>query len=404
MHLRSKGRFLILLLPFLSGFIGSLPQRQAAGWTEKELRVIQSLWLGSLPPLPPDPSNRVADDSMAARLGKKLFFDPRLSSNGKVSCATCHQPNRYYTDGLPRSLGTDTAGRHAPSILGTAYNSWFYWDGRRDKQWSQALTPLETVGEQEGTRTQIVALIQKDSSYRRVFESVFGPMPPIPAYPPASPRGVESARQAWSKIPPHEQRLVNQLFANAGKCIAAYERQLQYSPSRFDRYAEALARSPHSAPDLLSEAEVRGLSLFMSEKAQCLRCHNGPLLTNFGFHAIGIPGKAGRFPDLGRSIGIQALDLDEFRCDGPYSDAAPEACEELRFMSREGGTGAFKVPSLRNVAHTAPYMHDGSMATLNEVLRHYRRAPRSATGAQELNPLPLSDADLADLEAFLRAL
>ena len=112
------------------------------GWSESELALLRLQWIGSLPELPPDPSNKYADDPAAAKLGQKLFFDERFSANGKVACATCHAPEKYFTDGLAKSKGVGEASRSAPSALGIAYSPWFFWDGRTDSVWSQAVGPL----------------------------------------------------------------------------------------------------------------------------------------------------------------------------------------------------------------------------------------------------------------------
>ena len=101
-------------------------------WTPVEVAMLRSLWIESLPELPPDPSNAVADSTIAAKFGEQLFFDTRLSSNGGISCTTCHQPERRFTDGLQKGQAIGTTGRHTPSIVGTAYSPWQYWDGRRD--------------------------------------------------------------------------------------------------------------------------------------------------------------------------------------------------------------------------------------------------------------------------------
>ena len=116
-------------------------------WSVAEIAILESMSLENLPPLPNDPSNAVADDPRAAELGHALFFDTRLSLNGGVSCATCHQPERKFTDGLVKGQAIGTSNRHTPSIIGTAYSPWLYWDGRRDSQWSQALSPLEDENE-----------------------------------------------------------------------------------------------------------------------------------------------------------------------------------------------------------------------------------------------------------------
>ena len=152
--------------------------------------------------------------------------------------------------------------------------------------------------------------------------------------------------------------------------------------------------------ELFSLDETAGLRLFIG-KGQCLNCHNGPLLSNGGFHAVGTGGA-----DAGRLLGLQRLAASEFRCDGRHSDALPEQCTALRFEAApdEAGPGAFKVPTLRGIAHTAPYGHDGRFATLADVLAHYRHPPGGAGGAHELQPLDLSDREVDDLRQFLLAL
>ncbi len=125
-----------------------------------ELERLRSLWIGSLPELPADPSNRVADDPAAAALGEAIFFDERFSANGQVSCATCHEPERAFTDGLARGRGIGETPRSTMTVLGTAYSSWLFWDGRKDSQWAQALGPLENAAEHGGNRgmyAQVVA-------------------------------------------------------------------------------------------------------------------------------------------------------------------------------------------------------------------------------------------------------
>ena len=150
-----------------------------------------------------------------------------------------------------------------------------------------------------------------------------------------------------------------------------------------------------------------GCSSAMRHK--CLRCHNGPLFTNFGFHNIGlIEGKRGVTDyDFGRVQGVKEALADPFRCMGPYSDAKPEEdCIEERFVLKKAKelVAAFKVPTLRNIAETAPYMHDGRFKTLRAVLEHYREAPAFRIGFQQLLPLDLAPGQLDQIEAFLGSL
>jgi cytochrome c peroxidase len=145
-------------------------------WSEEERRLIASLSLDSLPPLPSDPSNLVADEPAAAEFGHRLYFDTRLSSNGQVACATCHKPELMFTDGLALAVGVGIGPMHTPSLVGLSYSPWFYWDGRKDSQWAQALAPLEAKHEHATDRVQLLHLISSDTVYRDMYENVFGPL------------------------------------------------------------------------------------------------------------------------------------------------------------------------------------------------------------------------------------
>jgi cytochrome c peroxidase len=349
-------------------------------WTAEEVEQLRSLSLTELEPLPADPSNRVADDPRAVKLGQRLFFDTRLSSNGKVSCATCHVPDREFQDGKPLANGVGTTGRRTMPIAGTAYAPFLFWDGRKDSLWSQALGPLESPVEHGGTREQYVRIIA--ANYRPQYEQLFGPMPDL------------TARDG-----------VTEVFVNMGKSIAAYERRIQYGPSRFDRYVDALVETGRARKGVLTAEETAGLRLFIG-KANCTQCHNGPLLTNNEFHNTGVRVGAAPESDHGRMTGARGVLNDEFNCKSKWSDAKPEQCAELDFIVTDAHEleRAFKVPSLRNVADRAPYMHAGQIATLEDVVAHYNNAPAAPSGHTELQPLKLSADELRQLTAFLRAL
>lgn len=377
-------------------------------WTDDEIATLRGLWLGSLPALPPDPSNKVADDARAAALGQTLFFDTRLSSNGKVACATCHQPALDFQDGKPLGAGVGTTTRRTMPLAGTAYSPWLFWDGRADSQWAQALGPLESAVEHGGNRTQYAHLIARH--YRAEYEALFGPLPDMsdPTRFPASagPVADAAARRAWEGMAVEDRERVTRVFANIGKAIAAYERTIMPLPSRFDRYVEAvLHNNAAGMRAALTPDEVAGLRLFIG-KAQCINCHNGPLFTNNDFHNTGVPAAPNLPPDTGRADGARQVLAHEFNCLSPYSDAAPEACDELRFLKTDDHEleRQFKPPSLRDVAARAPYMHAGQFATLREVLAHYNRAPAAPAGHSELRPLGLSEQEVAQIEAFLRSL
>ena len=377
-------------------------------WTEEEIATLRLLWIGSLPQLPPDSSNKVADDPRAAALGKRLFFDVRLSANGKVACASCHRPELLFQDGRPLAQGIGTTARRTMAIAGTAYSPWLFWDGRKDSQWAQALGPLESPVEHGGTRAQYAHLIVQ--YYRAEYEAIFSPLPALAdprRFPSrAGPVADAAARRAWEGMTPKDREAVTRVFANIGKLIAAYERRIMPGPSRFDAYVEALDGNDEKATrNTLTPEELAGLRLFIG-KAQCVNCHNGPLLTDNHFHNTGVPPRAGLPPDLGRAQGAPQVREDEFSCLSRYSDAASEDCAELRFMLAAGAqlTGAFKPSSLRNIADIGPYMHAGQFASLRDVLEHYNAAPAATVGHTELKPLHLSATELAQLEAFLRSL
>jgi cytochrome c peroxidase len=373
-------------------------------WSPAEVETIRSLWIGELEPLEPDPTNRFGEDPRAVALGHRLFFDTRLSSTGTVACATCHDPQKEFQDGAPLATGVGTTDRRTMPIAGTAHSPWQFWDGRKDSQWSQALGPLENPVEHGGTRAQYAHLMAEH--YRAEYEAIFGPLPDLAAVPrTAGPVEEPGARAAWERLTAQAQDDINRIYANIGKAIAAYERRIQYGPSRFDGYAEALLRDGRAPEGVLTRDEVAGLRLFIG-KAECTNCHNGPLFTDNHFHNTGVPAVASLPPDLGRARGAKQVLEDEFNCRSRYSDAGPAECRELEFLESDSHelVRAFKPPSLRNVADRPPYMHAGQIATLAEVLEHYNRAPAAPQGHSELKPLRLSRRELAQLEAFLRAL
>ena len=374
------------------------------GWTVDEKAHIAELAITGLPSVPPDPSNRVADDERAAELGQRLFFDPRFSGNGKVSCASCHDPGKAFQDGTPLAHGVGVTARRTMSIVGTAHSPWLFWDGRKDSQWAQALGPLESAVEHGGDRAQYAHLISEH--YLAEFEAVFGKMPSM-KHVPAHAGPVQDARAGaqWQQMPAPQRDDVSRVFADMGKAIAAYERWLEPAPSRFDAYAAALERGDAQAMSAaLNPVEVAGLKLFIG-KANCIQCHSGPLFSNHEFHNTGVPGAKGLPADSGRADGVRQLIKDEFNCLGRYSDAKPGQCGEIRFLEADARQeGQFRVPSLRNVGARAPYMHAGQFATLDDVVAHYNSAPKAPVGHGELKPLKLDADERAQLVAFLRSL
>jgi len=379
-------------------------------WDSTQLAALRSLWIGSLPALPIDPTNKYANNPKAAALGKKIFFDTRFSGNGKVSCSSCHDPKLYFTDGKAFSDGIGKTQRNSPSLLGISFSPWFFWDGRADSQWSQALEPLENSQEHGGNRNQYAHLINTISTYKNLYIEVFGPLADIsdlhifPAN--AGPVKDQSAASAWQKMTTENKNQITRIFVNIGKAIAAYERSLLPRAARFDQYVQALLnKNPIKITSTLTETEIKGLKLFIG-KASCAICHSGPLFTNHDFKNIAVPPLKKLQRDQGRFDGVKKVKISEFNCLSIYSDANESACDELRYIrhTRDDTLASFKIPTLRNIEHTAPYMHAGQFKTLTEVLKHYQNRPKTNFGHNDLLLLELSDTEIIQLEAFLRTL
>jgi cytochrome c peroxidase len=440
MHARIAATVLIATAVVVSAGAAQDPPAPALrqAWSAQELATIASLRLQEAGPRPVDASNAFETRADAAALGRALFEDRRLSSNGRVACASCHASDKQFQDDRAVGQGVGTGKRRTMPVMGAAHSPFLFWDGRKDSLWSQALGPLEDAAEHGGNRVRLVKAVRQH--HAEAYRLVFGPFPALEGLPQdASPNGSEAERAAWRALPPASRDAVNRVFANMGKAIAAYERQLAYGESRFDRYAQALlagddpaaalgagASSPRSAmptparrearPELLTPQEIRGLRVFIGQ-GQCVTCHNGPLLTDHAFHNTGVPpASPGGAPDRGRIDATAKLLADEFNCLGRYSDARPEQCGELQFLAtgEPGQLGAFRTPSLRNVAARAPYMHAGQFASLEQVLRHYARSPKAAIGHSELaqpgekahdrQAIRLGESDIQDLAAFLGTL
>ena len=375
--------YLVYFLILFSGIaavilIGSRTGMSSDKWSEEERAAIRSLWLGSLAPVLPDPSNKFADDARAVALGHRLFFDKRLSKTGTVACATCHIPILNFSDGVKVAKGIGITDRNTPTIIGSAYSPWLFWDGRKDSLWAQALGPIENPLEHGFTRAQAVNLIRQDADYKKRYENIFGAMPKL-----------------------KDQEGITRAFANLGKAIAAYERKILPGPGKFDFYAAAILHNVEPAKkSQLSPDERAGLKLFIGE-ANCLRCHNGPLFANTDFHNTGLPSS-----DKGRSQGVSQVLNDEFNCQSRFSDSPLALCSEINFAKKGGSEllGAFKTPTLRNLSKTAPYMHAGQFKSLRDVLDHYNRAPKARIGQSELIKLGLSGQQLGQLAKFLNTL
>ncbi|REL26359.1 cytochrome-c peroxidase [Thalassotalea euphylliae] len=373
-----------VLLPMLKGC------EQHAYWSAQERSVLQSLQLKNLPDKLHSPSNRYANNPQAAAFGKQLFFDPRMSQNGELSCASCHQPERAFTDGLAKGKGLDKLNRNSQSLLGLGYSTWFYWDGRKDSLWAQALVPFEAAKEMGSSRIKVLRVIGSDSYYHRSYENLFGRFPKQVfndnILEKSGPWGDTEARANWQTISKEDQQEINRAFVNIGKALAAYERSLSIPRTKSDHYLTALFNlGAARANSLLSDDELAGIRLFINtEKTHCFRCHNGPLLTNNDFHHIGSQNNHKNEQDYGRFLGLRTVVRDPFNCLGQYSDASPEQCSSLRYLNK-----------------TAPYFHDGRFNSLEQVMQHYLSTKPAQSELPELN---LTEIEQRQVISFMNTL
>lgn len=391
--------------------------------------------MSPLPALPADPTNAVADDPVAAHLGQFLFFDRRLSGdfvaasdgdalarrNG-VSCAQCHRPDDVFDDALTLAIGLGQGRRHTPTLLNAAYNRWFNWDGRRDSLWSQSIEAIERPNEMGSNRLAVALLIHHDAELNRAYRAVFGPVPELSADAPLNARPAHDDDpadanhphvRAWAQMSQADQHAANTIISNIAKAIAAYQRLLISGDARFDRFVEGLRTNDAALISLFNERQRRGAELFATT-ANCWQCHHGPLLTDHEFHNVMAPlagGPAAVPDDAGRFAGAAIVANDPFNAKGLYADNAVSAASaRLDYLKHSPEFwGAFKTPSLRNVARTGPYFHNGHMDDLMSVLKHYNTfadAPRVGHGHRDplLQPLNLPEEDLAAIAAFLATL
>jgi cytochrome c peroxidase len=361
--------------------------------------------------IPDDPTNAWADDPSAAWLGRWLFFDNRLSGSGKFSCASCHEPSLAFGDGESFSTATGTTARHAPTVLNTAYNDWMFWDGRADSHWMQALGPIEDSGEQNASRLLVVHLLDEDPDLRMAYEQVFGELADFSAMPEAgkpSDDPDDVLGQAWDSLSEDDQDLVNSTYVNVGKAIAAYERLLVRGTAPFDTYVEGVVEDDIDKQAAISAEAKAGLELFLGE-GNCHFCHSGPNFSNNEFHNIGLaPAVGTNLDDIGRYGGIAKLLASEFNGVGPYSDDPESVALKLNHLVQDyEQEGQYKVPSLRNVADTAPYMHGGQFDSLTDVVNYYSELDQEPVwGHREdlMVELNWSDEQVASMVAFLESL
>jgi cytochrome c peroxidase len=377
---------------------------------EEVERILQHSPLGDPPP---DPTNAQAESPAAARLGQALFFDPRFSGSGKVSCSVCHDPSRGLGDGTSLSK-TFPLERNVPTLWNVAYQRWFFWDGRADSLWSQALHPLENPREHNGSRLSFLRLVASDgplrAAYERVFGTLIGGADPGRFPPSGGPQsGLASGpeRKSWDSLPAEDQVRVNRFFSNLGKALEAYERRLLSRRSPFDRFVEGLRAGDRTKTNALPPEAKRGLRIFVG-KGNCRICHSGPGFSDGEFHNLGIPPLRGG-PEPLRFAGLEAVQRDPFNGKSTFSDDPAEGAKKLDSLVHLPDTwGQVKTPGLRNVARTAPYMHQGQFKTLEQVVHFYSTLQGMLQAGHHertiVLPLFLEPSESKALVAFLESL
>jgi cytochrome c peroxidase len=384
-----------------------------------------------LPAVPADPTNAFADSAAAAVLGQRLFFDKSYSGalavaddgangglgavgdTGKVSCASCHaslgtDDNRSKPNNV--SLGTDFGTRNALPIVNSSFYKWTNWAGRFDSQWSLPLAVAENAKIMKSTRLSIAHMLW--NKYKADYDAIF----PVPLDAALDPAAADAARfpasgkpkaapgdpdGAWEGMAPADQAIVNRIFANYGKAIAAYVRLVVSRNAPFDKFVAGDA----NAIDLSAK---RGLKVFLG-KGKCASCHAGPDFTDNDFHDIGVPQTGPHVPatDLGRFTDVAGLLASPFNTNGTYSDNTSTG--KLTNVAQTADlTGRFRTKGLRGLSTSAPYMHSGQFATLPEVVDFYDKGggdpPDGGAKDPKLSALGLSAEDKTDLVAFLKSL
>jgi cytochrome c peroxidase len=337
-------------------------------------------------PWPPsgsaDPGNRVSGNAAAIYLGQRLFFDKGLSANGKVACATCHNPARGFQDSRNVAKGLAPGIRNTPGLFNVRYQHWFGWDGGHDNLWSSSLRPILDPREMGGSASRSARVLKASPALQCHYRKAFG-------------------KPAVADDP--------ELLVNIAKAIAAWQETLVSPPTPFDRFRDALARKDSTSAAEYPPAARRGLRLFLG-RGQCATCHAGPLFTNGEFGDIGVPFFIKpEGVDPGRQGGIKRVLANPYNLLGAFNDdVTRENATGTRHLRPEHRNfGEFKVPSLRNLKLTAPYMHNGSIASLRDVVRHYSELDEDrlhSDGERILKPLGLTDAESRDLVAFLESL
>lgn len=352
-----------------------------------------------------DASNLWDGDSTAIAFGEELFFSTALSSE-EIACATCHDPEKGFSDGLPLSDGVGQTGRHAPHIYEQSTQTWFFWDGRCDSLWCQAAGPIEAGGEMDSSRTEVGFSVLEDSELKEMYENLFGALPDMSTWPrQARPDSDETSPQAeaWATMSEEEQYSATEILINAAKAIAAFEATIETPESDIDSFASLYRQDETGALESLTKAQDLGLRLFVG-KGNCHFCHSGSSFTNGEFHNIGLGARDWLSDtDNGRYLGIEALQENPFNRQGIWSDSTEDQLADRisRLSQTTEQLGQFKVPSLRNVKNTAPYMHGGHFETLEEVVQFYINADETPIQGHREELLVQQDWSQEEIDALV---
>ncbi|MGC6509707.1 MAG: cytochrome-c peroxidase [Myxococcota bacterium] len=380
------------------------PQKESTPFLAHEAE-----YLNSLIPMAVelDETNSLSGQSEAVTFGEILFFEHDISPAG-VSCANCHDPSHAFSDPLPLSVGVDNTQRHAPSLWGSGYQRWLNWDGSCDTLWCQAIGPIEKSNEMGSTRTRLAIVISETERLKNKYESLFGPLPETDHWPldamPSETNDTHNA--AWMSMAEADQQAATEVMVNIAKSIGAFEATLIPPPAPIDELSALYQADPQAAADWLDATSRRGLDLFSGE-GHCSSCHLGLFGSNLEFHNIGLPlSETQDTEDYGRYTGIEMLRENPFNSAGIYSDAPSGTKANVidQLVQSTEQLGQFKVPHLRELARSAPYMHSGQFQSLNETILHYSEmndVPLQGHIEDFLVPLDWPEEDIEAVISFL---
>lgn len=372
----------LLSITLTLSFASISQAQEGVSFSPREIAIISQF--GPWPPNDnsPDLTNTLDQDPVAFELGKKLFFDVNLSANKQISCATCHQPNKSFTDQKALPHGLELGTRNTPTLLNIKHKHWYGWGGDTDTLWGASIRALSSP-------TEMNTDIEKVSDHLHLNSVIYENLLMHPIW--------RSAQNKQDKL------------AFIGKLLASYQSKLMSPKSEFDLFREALLKQDKKQIARYSQAKIKGLKLFIG-KGNCHFCHSGPLFSNNEFADIGMSyfDREGKV-DKGRYQGIKNLKKSAFSSLGIYNDDTRNQSQILakHVTLKHRNFGEFMVPSLRNLTSTAPYMHQGSLANLAAVIEHYSNIDEErlhTDGVAILKPLNLSAEEKANLKAFLESL